>query len=175
MRIFLIGFMGCGKSSLGKRLSRKINFDFIDLDILVEEKAQKKIERIIKEDGEQTFREIERQALLSLSEFDNVVIAAGGGAPCFYDNMHTILSMGISVYLKMNPLSLAKRLEDSKHFRPLLKNKSGQELVDHIRTMLIEREKYYLQANCVIKGENAKPDHIIRLVFGESEKFFVNK
>lgn len=166
MKIFLVGFMGCGKTSLGKRLARKIDYGFIDIDAYVEEIAKKTIDDIISEDGEDEFRRIERAALLSVKERDNVVISTGGGTPCYFDNMEQINKMGTSVYLKMSYLSLAKRLDDSDNKRPLLKNYSGRELVDKVKEMLSEREKYYSQAACVIKGENAKPNHVISLIFG---------
>ena len=166
MRIFLVGFMGCGKTSLGKRLARKINYSFIDIDASVEEITKRTIDDIISMDGEEVFRKIEREALLSTREMENVVISTGGGTPCYFDNMQQINKMGTSVYLKMSYLSLAKRLDDSDNKRPLLKNFSGQKLVDKVKIMLSEREKYYCQAACVIKGENAKPNHIVSLVFG---------
>jgi shikimate kinase len=167
MRIFLLGFMGCGKTSLGGRLARKINYEFVDLDVLTEKLAGRKIENIIINDGEHAFRLVERDALLSLKDKQNIVVATGGGAPCFFDNMQAITEMGISVYLKMSPTSLAKRLENSKHVRPLIMDKKGQELIDKISEMLNQREQFYLKANCIIKGENAKPEHIISLVFGQ--------
>jgi shikimate kinase len=167
MRIFLLGFMGCGKTSLGKRLARKIDYEFVDLDVLTEEIAGKKIEDIIINDGENAFRLVERDALLSLKDKQNLVVATGGGAPCFFDNMKTIIEMGISVYLRMSATSLAKRLENSKHVRPLIMDKKGQDLIDKINELLNQREQFYLTANCIIKGENAKPEHIISLVFGQ--------
>ncbi|MBS4014193.1 MAG: AAA family ATPase [Bacteroidetes bacterium] len=171
MRIFLIGFMGSGKSSLGKRLARRVGFDFLDLDNFIEEKTSKKIPNIIENNGEDVFRQIERDALLSMSDYDNIIIATGGGTPCFFDNMDSILKMGTSVYLKMSPASLAKRLQDSNHIRPLIKNKTGKELHEKVTELLNQREHHYLRANCIIKGENAKPEHIISLIFGQDLSF----
>ncbi len=166
MKIFLVGFMGCGKSSIGKRLSRKIGYDFIDLDTFIESNNKRSIYNIISKEGEAVFRQYEKDALLSLENRDNLVVATGGGTPCFFDNMEIINKMGVSVYLKMSPVSLAKRLEDSKHSRPLLKNNTGLDLLLKIKEMLNEREKFYMQAQCILKGENAKPDHIRKLIFG---------
>jgi shikimate kinase len=167
MRIYLIGFMGCGKSSLGKRLARKLDYEFIDIDKQIEAEVGMKVAEIFDTYGEEAFREMEREALHKTANYDKVVVATGGGAPCHFDNMDFILAHGTSVYLRMDVASLAHRLEESSHVRPLIKGLYGKELIQNIRERLAEREPWYLRANCIVKGENAKPNHIISLVFGE--------
>lgn len=167
MRIYLIGFMGSGKSTLGKRLARRLDYGFQDLDHLLEEQQHMSIPEIFSRHGEEYFREREREVLHQTALHDNMVIATGGGAPCFFDNMDFILANGKSVYLRMSHLSLAHRLENAFTRRPLLEDLKGESLQQYIAQKLQEREPYYLKAHCVIKGETVKPDHIISLVFGE--------
>lgn len=168
MIIFLIGFMGCGKSTLGKRLARKINYEFMDMDTIIEEKEGMSVREIFEKKGEAWFRESESVFLKSLDPSKNIVVATGGGAPCFGDNMELMNTIGTTVYLKMSPSSLASRLENARHVRPLIKNLTPGLLPDFIQERLKEREPWYSRASCIIKGENVKPDHVISLVFGGS-------
>lgn len=167
MRIYLIGFMGSGKTTLGRRLARKLGYDFMDLDLELENQSGMSIPDIFRTAGEAGFREMERVQLQATALRDNLVIATGGGTPCFFDNMEFIRNHGKAVYLRMSHLSLAHRLNDAFVKRPLLENLQGKELEDYIQAKLAEREPCYLKAHCVIKGETAKPDHIIALVFGQ--------
>lgn len=166
MRIYLIGFMGCGKSSLGKRLARKLEYPFVDTDMEVEREAGLSVSEIFRQHGEEAFRQMERDALQRTTSFDKVVVATGGGAPCYLDNMAFMKEHGVSVYLRMSVQSLVYRLENARVKRPLLEGLEGDDLLREISDRLAEREKWYLQANCVIKGETAKPAHIVALVFG---------
>lgn len=167
MRIYLIGFMGCGKSSLGRRLARKIDYPFIDIDRLLEEQSGMKVEDIFKAHGEDVFRNMEQKALHATLDYDDAVIATGGGTPCFFDNMDFMLTHGKTVYLRMDVTSLAHRLEASSHVRPLVQGLYGKELVGFIRERLKEREQWYLRSNCIVKGETVKSSHIVSLLFGE--------
>jgi shikimate kinase len=167
MRIYLLGFMGCGKSSLGKRLASRLDYDFYDIDHGLEEKKGMKVPEIFSTFGEETFRKWESEVLKETANMDNVVIATGGGTPCHFDNMDFILKHGISVYLRMDVASLANRLENSRKIRPLVARLSGKALLEEIENRLTEREPYYMRANCIVKGESVKSKHIISLVFGE--------
>ena len=95
MRIFLIGFMGCGKTTLGKKLARTLNYNFIDLDSYIENKTTEKITEIFDKKGEHYFRDLEKESLSEICKMDNMVLASGGGTPCFSDNMQTMLAKGI--------------------------------------------------------------------------------
>lgn len=146
MRIYLIGYMGSGKSTLGRRLSKHLDLQFVDMDHYIEERNCKTVPQIFAEEGEAEFRKKERKALEELAEFTHIVIATGGGAPCFFDNIDLMNKSGKTVYLNINPKILADRLLTSKTERPLIKGKSRDELVTFIDETLRKRNEFYLQA-----------------------------
>jgi len=139
--------MGSGKSTVGRELAQALNLQFIDLDDYIEEKNFKTIPEIFASAGEEGFRKAEQQALHEVSEFENVVIATGGGAPCFFDNMEVIKRTGISVYMNGTPRILAERLMNSKTERPLIKGKSEAELIEFIDETLGKRDHWYKQSD----------------------------
>ncbi|MEA4984960.1 Shikimate kinase [bioreactor metagenome] len=152
-RIFLVGFMGSGKTAMGKLLARRHGLSFIDLDSYIESKFRKTIAQIFTEAGETGFRKIEKNCLHEVAEFEDVVIATGGGAPCFYDNMDFMNQCGETIYIRLTPGHLAERLSSSRAgVRPLLKDKTGDELEQYITETLQKREPYYLRANRIIEG-----------------------
>ncbi len=161
MNIFLIGFMGSGKSSIGKKLAGKLEYEFFDVDNVIEKNTGKTISEIFSEEGEGSFREYEQQALLQLSNKKNAVIATGGGTPCFHNNMQMIKKTGISVYIKRSPEYLKKILKQSKQNRPLVASKSADELDHYIFDMLIKREPYYLKADYTIENEDTNIESIV--------------
>ena len=163
-RIFLIGFMGSGKSTLGSKLARKIGFDFVDMDQLIEETAGMRIPAIFNEHGEQIFRKWEYDILLELCDRENVVVSTGGGAPCHNDMIRIMNDHGATIYIQLPPLALKDRLFNSKTERPLIKGKSEPELVEFITTLLGEREKYYQQARYIVNGVNLKPEELVALL-----------
>jgi shikimate kinase len=154
-RIFLLGYMGCGKTTLGKRLAAETGFAFVDLDGFIEQKYHKTVADIFAEMGQDKFREIEKNALIEVAAFENVVIATGGGAPCFFNNMEIMNSAGLTVYIKMSPAQLAERLENSRAGkRPLIAGKTGEELRSFIENGLMQREQFYLQAKLFVAGSD---------------------
>lgn len=150
MRIYLIGYMGSGKSRLGRRLSAHLGVQFVDMDDYIEERNCKTVPQLFAELGEEGFREKERKALQELSEFTDIVIATGGGAPCFFDNMDLMNETGTTVYLNIDPAILAERLLKSKTERPLIKGKSHEELVSFIDETLQRRDVFYSKAKLQI-------------------------
>jgi shikimate kinase len=138
--------MGSGKSTLGRRLSKHLDLQFVDMDHYIEERNCKTVPQIFAEEGEAEFRKKERKALEELAEFTHIVIATGGGAPCFFDNIDLMNKSGKTVYLNINPKILADRLLTSKTERPLIKGKSRDELVTFIDETLRKRNEFYLQA-----------------------------
>ncbi len=168
MRIYLIGFMGCGKSSLGRRLADKLNYTFFDTDTVLEEKAGMKVPEIFSQLGEETFRELEAKVLRETASVEQVVVATGGGMPCYFDNMDFMLQNGKTIYIRMDPTSLADRIENSHKKRPLVDHLKGDALIQTIKEKLALREPYYLKAECIVKGESLKPKHVISLIFGEN-------
>lgn len=170
MIIFLIGFMGCGKTTLGKRLSRKLDYSFYDMDEEIEKKAGLSVSEIFSQKGEAAFRKMEREYLKSLNPESDLVIATGGGAPCFGDNIELMNQLGITVYLKMSPVSLAGRLQKARSIRPLIEGLGDEALLEFIHERLKEREPHYKKAKCIMKGENVKSSHVVALVFGDSDE-----
>lgn len=145
-RIFLTGYMGSGKTTLGKAYARSCGLDFIDLDWYVEERLHKSVSELFAERGESGFRELEKKMLHEAGEFENVVIACGGGTPCFFDNMEYMNRQGITVFLDVHPDVLFRRLKIAKSKRPLLADKTDEELKTVIANALQQRLSYYLKA-----------------------------
>ncbi len=146
-RIFLIGFMCSGKTTLGRLLAERAGCGFVDLDEYIVEQQGKSVNAIFDECGEAGFREIERRALHEMAESEGrAIIAAGGGTPCFFDNMEYINSRGKSVYLYSTQEELLRRVEKYSSSRPLLKGKSRDELREYIAVTLGRREKFYNMA-----------------------------
>jgi len=154
MRIFLVGYMGCGKSTIGRKLADLMGISFVDLDKYIEERYFKSVPAIFAEEGEKGFREKERIALLEVSQFEDVVVGTGGGAPCFFDNMEVMNDHGITVYISPDTDTLAMRLIKSKTERPLIAGKSRDELIRFIDEALIRRAPFYEKARIIIRGEN---------------------
>jgi len=152
MKIFLIGFMGSGKTTLGRRLASKMGYEFIDLDHKLEQQVELSIAEYFSFFGEDAFRKLESQVLKKTIYPENVIISTGGGLPCFFDNMNWMKENGKTIYIKLAPKVLADRLENGKEERPLLQDKHGDELVAFIEQKLNEREGYYVQANIIADG-----------------------
>lgn len=148
-----MGYMGAGKTTLGKTLSKSLNLSFIDLDYYIERRYHKEIRQLFAEKGEDGFRDIERRMLHEVAEFEDVLISTGGGTPCFFDNMQFMNQAGVSVYLKVSADELAKRLELCKQTRPVLKNRSGEELKAFISESLKTRLPFYEQAQIIFDAE----------------------
>lgn len=152
-RIFLIGYMGAGKTTIGKKLAQQLDLNPIDLDHFIERRYRCTVSRIFAEEGESKFREIEAKVLDEVANFENVVVSTGGGVPCFYNNMQRMNAAGITIYLKVSPEELAKRLEVGKNARPLIKDKSQDELQTFISENLVQRETFYNQASIIFEAE----------------------
>lgn len=144
--IFLIGYMGCGKSTLGRNLARRCDIEFIDLDDYIEAKAGKKIREIFADEGEAAFRELERKTLLEVAERENVLVACGGGTPCFGDNMALMNSRGLTVLLNASHERLLERLKRGRHKRPLIASLTDGELDEFITRQLALRMPHYSKA-----------------------------
>jgi shikimate kinase len=152
-RIFLIGYMGSGKTTVGKLLADELGYGFVDMDSRMEEKYFKTVSGIFAELGEQQFRLFEQQCLHEVAEIENVVISTGGGAPCFFNNMEYMNAHGITIYLKHSPDELVQRLEFSHaNKRPLLAERKGEELRQFITDGLTVREPFYSKAIYTISG-----------------------
>ena len=149
-RIILVGYMGSGKTTVGKALARELGLQFYDLDWYIENRRRKTVPQIFAERGEAGFREIERNMLHEVAEFENIVLSCGGGTPCFFDNMDYLNQQGSVIWLKADAEVLYKHLLMGKTERPLLKGKSPEELITFIREQLAQREPFYSKARHVL-------------------------
>ncbi len=152
-RIFLIGYMGAGKTTLGKAFARAMGLTFIDLDWYIEERFHKTIRELFTERGEDAFRDLERRMLHEVGEFEDVVISVGGGTPCFFDNVEYMNSVGETVFLDVDTRVLFRRLKIAKQQRPLLDGKSDEELMQFIQEALQKRLPFYTRAKHTFNGE----------------------
>lgn len=168
-KIYLIGFMGVGKTSIGKKLAKKIGYTFIDTDRRIEQKENLSVSEIFEQKGETYFRLHEQEILNELQTQENCVISVGGGLPCFFDNMKKMLHNGIVFYLQSTPENLQKRLALSKQKRPLLENLTENETLNYITNKLIEREKFYLKAHHIINTDKGSTEEIIKSITNEDE------
>ena len=146
VRIIIVGYMGSGKTTVGKALSKDLGIPFYDLDWYIESRMRKTVAQIFAERGEEGFRRIEHNMLHEVAEFENVIISCGGGTPCFFDNMDYMNGQGETVYLQASPDVLYNHLKMGKTERPLLKNKTPEEMQVFIAEQLEKREPYYSKA-----------------------------
>ena len=146
-RIIIIGYMGAGKTTVGKALAKDLGLTFYDLDWYIESRMRKTVRQIFDEQGEEGFRRIEHNMLHEVAEFEDVVVSCGGGTPCFFDNMQYMNRCGQTVYLKASPDVLFRHLQMGKGVRPLLLGKTPDEVRTFITRQLEQREPYYSQAH----------------------------
>ena len=156
--------MGSGKSTLGRMLAARLNLAFIDLDTFLEEKYFRTIPQIFAEEGEAGFRKKEQKVLHEVSAFDDVIVATGGGAPCFFDNMEVMNNTGFCIFLDVDTDSLVNRLIHAKTERPIIKGKSPDELHHFIDEMMLKRRPFYEKARYILKDSEIKPDQVIELL-----------
>ena len=162
IRIILIGYMGAGKTTIGKTLAKQLGVPFYDLDWYIETRMRKKVKQIFDERGEEGFRIIEKNMLHEAAEFENVVLACGGGTPCFFDNMEYMVGQGDVVYLRGTPEVLFRHLKMGKGVRPLLLGKNDEELLEYIRENVKKREEFYTKANHIIDIPCMEDEDIIQ-------------
>jgi len=160
MKIFLIGFMGCGKSTLGRKLATKLGYDLIDLDHQLEKITGITVADYFAAHGEEAFRKLESDTLKSVEYPKNCIIATGGGTPCFFDNIEWMNENGTTVYIEMPAPALAKRLESGIAKRPLLRNLTPEGVIGFIENKLAEREGFYTKAQLILSGINLTADAI---------------
>jgi len=164
MRIFLIGFMASGKSTVGKKLAKKLNLPFVDLDDYIEEKYNTTIRLLIYDKGMDRFREIEKESLETLiNKHENIVISTGGGTPCFFDNINLMNNSGVTIYLEVDIHTLVDRLMYAKQDRPLIWGKSREDLTVYAEDLLDKRQNDYQKAKHIINGKDLKIDSLVSL------------
>ncbi len=169
MNLILVGYMGCGKSSVGKRLANRMGFRFVDLDTHIEEYANASISDIYKSNGEEDFRRLETHVLSKVIKEKDIVLATGGGTPCFSNNMEVLLDNGYVVYLELDAKKLKRRLFKGKSKRPIIEGVEEDDLYDFISDHLEQRVPFYKQAHLTLNADkiNAKVlDEIKNKVLG---------
>lgn len=159
--IFLIGYMGCGKSTLGRNVGRITGLSFIDLDAHIESRFRVSVKEIFAKKGEQGFRDIERRMLREVGELQDVIIACGGGTPCFFDNMDFMNRAGTTVFLDTSLSKLHTRLMRGRHKRPLIADKDEHQLKDFICDALEARRPFYSRAKITFKGDELETERQI--------------
>jgi shikimate kinase len=157
--------MGSGKTTTGEKLADRLNYSFIDLDSFIEKKEKRKISEIFSGEGEEYFRKTERRILQEIIKKNNIVVACGGGTPCYSNNMDLMKEKGKTVYLEMPVDALVNRLLNSNVERPLIKGKNKEELENYISIMLTKRRKYYKKAHYTTNAQNLNIDSILNYFF----------
>jgi len=165
MLIFLIGFMASGKTTVGKKLANKLDLPFIDLDAYIEEKNNTTIRSIMYNEGQEVFREMERDALDQIiGKFKSAVISTGGGTPYYFNNMEKMKKAGETVYIEVDVPTLVGRLLNSKKDRPLIWGKSEKDLTIYAKELLSRRQKLYNQSKYKVNGKNLKAGAIVEVL-----------
>ena len=151
--IFLIGYMGCGKSTMGRAVSALTGVPFIDLDNYIEQRFHLTVKEIFAQRGEDGFRDVERRMLQEVADFEDVIVACGGGTPCFFDNMEYMNTHGTTVFLNTPIDRLHSRLMRGRHKRPLIADKDDEELMTFIKEALAKRMEHYSKAQITFSSE----------------------
>jgi shikimate kinase len=158
--IFLTGFMGSGKSTIGPILANTLGFQYLDVDQHIEQKTNKRVAEIFSSESEQVFRALERNALLELTELNHCIISLGGGTIANEENCQLVLQKGILVYLKLSPEEIIRRVQ-YRSDRPMLKDEHGNqlsppELKNRVLDLMTRREQFYARADVVITADNMR-------------------
>lgn len=161
--IFLIGFMGSGKSHWGKIWAKKLQMIFVDLDHEIEKVFGMTIEEVFEKHGEEKFRELEKYHLKKNEHKKNLLVSCGGGTPCYFDNMHWMLNNGVVIYLKASDQYILDRVKDETEKRPLLKKVNESELLFFIQSKLKEREPIYQQADYILEVDRLNENSLDHL------------
>lgn len=166
MRIFLIGFMGSGKSHWGRLLSEKLSLPFFDLDEQVTTHAGKSIVEIFEKEGEENFRLMEKEVLHIITEsHESFIMACGGGSPCYFNNIEYMNSAGTTVWINTSLDVLYDRLVKEKQVRPLIKELSDEQLKNFIGKKFADRRIYYEQADVILDEELVEIDKLVEKIF----------
>lgn len=156
--------MGCGKTTAGRKLAEKLDYKFVDVDELIEEAQGVTISEIFAKQGEDAFRKIEQEMLSTTFELNNAIIATGGGAPCFYNNMDAMNENGLTIYIEMSPEALVNRLKGGMEDRPILNGKTNEELLGFIEEALEIRNPFYKKSKEIVDGIILSPELLFEAI-----------
>ncbi len=163
-RVYLVGFMGVGKSTLGRQLATKLGYEFLDLDKAFEAKYKVSINDFFKKYGEELFRKLENEVLVSTFSMEKVVISTGGGTVCHFNAIQQMNNNGTTIYLEMTEAAIVNRLQNAKRKRPLVVNKSESELLDIVKVKLKERVPFYQQASYNVNAMHITIDELAKII-----------
>lgn len=168
MRLYLIGYMGCGKSTIGRKIARYAHLRFVDTDSLVEQREQATVADVITYHGEEYFRGVEHSVLQSTAEEDDLVVSTGGGLPVWGDNMARIGELGVSIYLRRSPQNIISRLSPyGRQKRPKFRGLNDEQLLAFMTSHMAEREPIYSQADITIECDTMVDSEIIDLILSK--------
>ncbi len=161
MKVFILGYMASGKTTIGRKLAKELRLDFIDLDEFIESRENKSISEIFTEGGEALFRGVEMKYLREVIALEpDALISTGGGTPCFYDNIKDMNDAGLTVFFEMDAKSVTFRLMNSKGDRPIVNNVSEGELLEFVEQQMEERKYYYSEAQMTVNALGFNPSKI---------------
>lgn len=163
-RIYIVGYMGAGKTTAAKRIANRLGWEVADTDAMFEEKYRISIHDFFQKYDENLFRKLESEVLKSTENLDNTVISTGGGLACFFDNMDWMNQHGLTVFMRISPEAAADRILNSKRKRPLTENKTKEELAEYIRQHYASRLPFYEQAQITVKSEDFDLDGFMELI-----------
>lgn len=174
MRVYLLGFMGCGKSTVGKQIAKELGWEFIETDKLISKTSNLSIKEIFKTLGENTFRNFESNILENIAkqnESSNMIISTGGGLPCNDNNISIIKESGISIYIKLSEEILTERLKKGKDKRPVISNTPDEQLDIQIKQLMKERSKYYEESDEIIICDRISTNEIVSIIVNIIKKY----
>jgi shikimate kinase len=164
MRLFIIGYKSSGKTTIGKKLAHRLNMKFIDLDHAIEAREKKTVPDIYTEIGDTEFRKLEWEVLNDIVKKDNIVVSTGGGAPCHCNNMNLMEKYGDVLYIHLDNDTLVSRLKGATKNRPIVLNKSDEELREYVADMRNRCEHHYTRARYIVEGKDLTVDKIVEII-----------
>ena len=163
-RIYLVGYMGAGKTTAAKRLANRLGWEVADTDAMFEEKYRISVDDFFQKYDEPLYRKLESEVLKSTESMENIVISTGGGTACYFDNMEWMNQHGLTVFMQISPEAAVDRVIHSKHKRPLARGKSEEELREYVRWHYASRMPFYKQAKITVKSENLDLEALLNLI-----------
>lgn len=164
MKVFLVGYMASGKSTVAKKLANKLGLTHVDLDAEIEKTSGMSIPEIFKSEGEMAFRKREQTELRKWLQQDDFVMATGGGTPCFFESMDEMNAAGVTIYLQMSPKAVVDRVLSSKEERPILKGLSEEKMLKKVAFQIEKRDQFYTRAHWTVNGVNLDLEELVGMV-----------
>ena len=167
-RIYLVGYMGAGKTTAARRLAHRLGWEVVDTDALFEEKYKISVNDFFNKYDETLYRKLESEVLKATESLENVVVSTGGGTACYFDNMEWMNQHGLTVFLRISPQAAVDRVIHSRHKRPFVEGKSEEELTEFVNRHYASRMPFYEQAIITVKSEDLDVDSLLEVIKGSS-------